>query len=103
MDELIKYECKKFSIQLFNWLKSKYANSVYDYTVLEDKNTVFLKIRMNITKVDYEKKGMQIVNYILHTFRFPQNIYVNWRYNRNMFNISVLCGNSNLEIEKTGE
>jgi len=95
MDELIKHECKKFSLQVFNWLKSRYSDSVYDFLVLEDENTVSLKIRMNITKTDYEKKGIGIVNYILHTFRFPQNIYVNWRYNRNMFNIYVICNADN--------
>lgn len=91
MDELIKYECKKFAIQCFNWIKMRYGDNVYDFTVLEDKNTVSIKIVMNVKKEFYEKKGIGIVNYIMHTFRYPQYIYVNWRYNHNMFNISVIC------------
>ena len=92
MDELIKFECKKFSIQLFNWLKSSYEDNIYDYTVLEDENTVSMKIVMNVKKEFYEKKGIRIVNYIMKAFRYPQNIYVNWRYNRSMFDINVFCG-----------
>ena len=95
MDELIKFECKKFSIQIFNWLKMRYSDSVYDYVVLEDEKSVSIKIVMNVKKEFYEKKGIGIVNYILHTFRYPQHIFVNWRYNHNMFNINVICDADN--------
>ena len=98
MDELIKYECKKFSVQVFKWLKMRYPDNVYDFLTLEDKNYVTMKIDMNVKKEFYEKKGLGIINYIIKSFRYPQNIYVNWRYNRSMFNINVFCGYPREEI-----
>ena len=98
MDELIKLECKKYTLQLFNWLKIRYFDNVYDYLVLEDEKLVTIKIVMNITKQRYEKKGIGIIRYITTTFKYPQNITINWRYNRNMFNITVFCGEKNEDI-----
>ena len=92
MNEIAKDECRKFTIQIFKWLKSRYADDLYDFLVLEDEKLVTIKIEMNISKNEYEKRGIGILRYIIRTFRYPQNITVNWRYNRNMFNITVLCG-----------
>jgi len=83
--------CRKFSVQVYNWLKSRYSDDLYDFLVLEDENFVTMKIRMNITKADYEKRGIGILNYIIRTNRIPDLIKVNWRYNRSMFEINVLC------------
>jgi len=92
MSDLAIYECRKYTIQIFKWLKSRYIDNVYDFLVLEDENLVSIKIRMNTTFEFYEKKGLGIVNYIIKTFRRPELIKVNWRYNHNMFEITVLCG-----------
>jgi len=92
MDEFVKYECIKYTTQLFEWLKIRYTNNLYDYLVLEDNNLVTIKIIMNVSIKFYEKKGIGILRYILKTFRYPQFISINWRYNRNMFNIVVFCG-----------
>ena len=92
MSDLAIYECRKYTVQIFKWLKSRYIDNVYDFLVLEDENLVSIKIRMNTTIEFYEKKGLGIVNYIIKTFRRPELIKVNWRYNRNMFEITVLCG-----------
>ena len=92
MDEIVKLECKKYTFQLFNWLKMRYPDYVYDYMVLEYENLVSIKIKMNITKKKYEKKGIGILHYIVKAFKYPQHIKINWRYNRNMFNIVVFCG-----------
>jgi len=98
MDEFVKLECKKYTLQLFEWLKMRYFDSVYDYLVLEDKNLITIRIRMNITKERYERKGIGILKYIVKTFKYPQYIKINWRYNRNMFNITVFCGEINKSI-----
>jgi len=98
MDEIIKYECRNYTIQIFKWLKSRYTDNLYDFLVLEDKNLVTIKIEMNITKNEYEKRGIGILRYIVKTFRYPQYITINWRYNRNMFNINVFCGEVNNEV-----
>jgi len=50
MDEIVKLECKKYTFQLFNWLKMRYPDYVYDYMVLEYENLLSIKIKMNITK-----------------------------------------------------
>ena len=92
MDIQRKHECEKYTIQLFNWLKMRYPDYVYDYLVLEDEKLITIKIRMNITKERYEKKGIGILRYIIKTFKYPQYIKINWRYNHNMFNITVFCG-----------
>jgi len=98
MNEIAKDECRKFTIQIFKWLKSRYADDLYDFLVLEDEKLVTIKIEMNISKNEYEKRGIGILRYIIRTFRYPQNITVNWRYNRNMFNITVLCGEVKNEV-----
>ncbi|ARQ96371.1 hypothetical protein CCL42_gp25 [Sulfolobus islandicus rod-shaped virus 8] len=97
MNDLVKYECRKYVVQIFKWLKNRYSDNVYDYLVLEDENLVTIKIIMNVTIKFYEKRGLGIVNYIIKTFRRPELIKVNWRYNRNMFNITVICG----KVDKT--
>jgi hypothetical protein len=86
-----KVICRKFAIQIFKWLKSRYNDNLYDFLVLEDENFVTMKIRMNITKEDYEKRGIGILNYITKTCRVPDLIKVNWGYNSSMFEINVLC------------
>ncbi len=83
--------CKKFSVQVFNWLKSRYDENLYDFLVLEDENFVSMKIKMNVKKEFYEKRGIGILNYIIRTCRIPDLIKVNWRYNSSMFVINVLC------------
>jgi hypothetical protein len=85
--------CKKFSVQVYNWLKSRYDDNLYDFLVLEDDNSVSMKIRMNVKKEFYEKRGIGILNYIIRANRIPDLIKVNWRYNRSMFEINVLCTN----------
>jgi len=95
MDNLVQYECRKYTVQVFKWLKSRYSDNVYDFIVLEDENLVTIKIRMNVTIKFYEKLGLGIVNYIIKTFRRPELIKVNWRYNHNMFEINVFCGQKN--------
>ena len=91
MSDFVKYECRKYTVQIFKWLKSRYPDNVYDFLVLEDENLVIIKIIMNVTIKFYEKRGLGIVNYIIKTFRRPELIKINWRYNRNMFNIIVFC------------
>ena len=91
MDTYEKSVCRKFAIQVYKWLKSRYSDDLYDFLVLEDENFVTMKIRMNITKENYEKRGIGILNYIIKTCRIPDLIKVNWRYNRSMFEINVLC------------
>jgi hypothetical protein len=91
MSDFAKYECRKYTVQIFKWLKSRYPDNVYDFLVLEDENLVTIKIIMNVTIKFYEKRGLGIVNYIIKTFRRPELIKINWRYNRNMFNIVVFC------------
>ena len=98
MESLAIYECRKYTVQIFRWLKSRYSDNVYDFLVLEDDNLVTIKIIMNVKKDFYEKRGVGILNYIIKTFKRPEMIKVNWRYNRNMFNITVLCGNINSEV-----
>jgi len=100
MDIQKKHECEKYFTQLFNWLGSRYPDNLYDFTVLEDEKLVTAKIEMNVKKEFYEKRGIGILNYIMKTFKYPELIKINWRYNRNMFNINVLCGNSDLESDK---
>ena len=95
MDNLVQYECRKYTVQVFKWLKSRYSDNVYDFLVLEDENIVTIKIRMNVSIKFYEKLGLGIVNYIIKTFRYPELIKVNWRYNHNMFEINVFCGQKN--------
>jgi len=92
MSDFAKYECRKYTVQIFKWLKSRYFDNVYDFIVLEDENLVSIKIKMNVSKKFYEKNGLGIINYIIKTFRYPELIKVNWRYNRNMFDINVFCG-----------
>jgi hypothetical protein len=98
MDEIIKYECKKYTIQIFEWLKSRYTDNVYDFLVLEDENFVSIKIKMNISIKFYEKRGIGILRYIIKTFKYPQYLKLNWRYNHNMFEINVFCGQKNEKI-----
>ncbi|ARQ96532.1 hypothetical protein [Sulfolobus islandicus rod-shaped virus 4] len=98
MNNFVKYECRKYTIQIFEWLKSRYSDSVYDFLVLEDENLVTIKIIMNTTKEFYEKRGIGILRYIIKTFKYPQYIKINWRYNRNIFNINVFCGEVNKSI-----
>ncbi len=93
MDTYEKVVCRKFTVQVYKWLKSRYADDLYDFLVLEDEKFVTMKIRMNITKKDYEKRGIGILNYIIKTCRIPDLIKVNWRYNSSMFEINVLCSN----------
>jgi len=95
VNDLVQYECRKYTVQVFKWLKSRYSDNVYDFLVLEDENIVTMKIRMNVSIKFYEKLGLGIVNYIIKTFRYPELIKVNWRYNHNMFEITVLCGQKN--------
>jgi len=95
MSDLVQYECRKYTVQVFKWLKSRYSDNVYDFIVLEDENIVTMKIRMNVSIKFYEKFGLGIVNYIVKTFRRPELIKVNWRYNHNMFEINVFCGQKN--------
>jgi len=97
MDEIVRYECIKYTVQLFEWLKIRYPDNIYDYLVLQDENLVSIKIVMNVSIKFYEKRGIGILKYILKTFRYPQYITANWRYNRNMFNITVFCGKNNNE------
>ena len=98
MNDFVKYECRKYTIQIFEWLKSRYSDNLYDFLVLEDENLVAIKIKMNVTTKFYEKRGIGILRYIVKTFRYPQYIKINWRYNRNMFDINVFCGEVNNEV-----
>jgi hypothetical protein len=98
MNDFVKYECRKYTIQIFEWLKSRYPDNVYDFLVLEDENLITIKITMNVAIKFYEKRGIGILRYIIKTFKYPQYIKINWRYNRNMFNINVFCGEKNEEI-----
>ena len=91
MENYEKSICRKFSVQIYNWLKSRYDDDLYDFLVLEDDDFVSTKIRMNVKKEFYEKRGIGILNYIIKTCRIPNMIKVNWRYNRSMFEINVLC------------
>jgi hypothetical protein len=91
MDTYEKDLCRKFTVQVYNWLKSRYDDKLYDFIVLEDENFVNMKIRMNVEKQFYEKRGIGILNYIIRANRIPDLIRVNWRYNRSMFEINVLC------------
>jgi hypothetical protein len=103
MDIQKKVECEKYLTQVFKWLESRYPDNLYDFVVLEDENFVTAKIEMNVKKEFYEKRGIGILNYIMKTFKRPELIKINWRYNRNMFNINVFCGNSDLEIKNMDE
>jgi len=98
MDNLVTDECRKYTTQLFKWLKIRYPDNLYDYLVLEDENLITIKIIMNVSIKFYEKKGNGILRYIVKTFRYPQYIKINWRYNRNMFNITVFCGEFKSEV-----
>ncbi len=91
MDTYEKDLCRKFSVQVYKWLKSRYDENLYDFLVLEDENFIAIKIRMNVKKEFYEKRGIGILNYIIRTCRIPDLIKVNWRYNSSMFVINVLC------------
>jgi len=97
MSDLAIYECRKYTVQIFRWLKSRYSDNVYDFLVLEENDLITIKIIMNVKKEFYEKRGIGILNYIIKTFKRPEIIKINWRYNHNMFNITVLCGNINNE------
>ena len=98
MNELAVYECRKYTIQIFKWLKSRYSDNLYDFIVLEDDEIISIKIKMNTTIKFYEKRGQGIINYIIKTFKYPQYLKINWRYNHNMFEINVFCGQKNEEI-----
>jgi len=100
MDIQRKHECEKYTIQLFNWLKMRYPDYVYDYLVLEDENFVTMEIKMNIEKKDYEKRGTGILRYVIKTFKYPELLKINWRYNHNMFNINVICGNDEQKVNQ---
>ena len=93
MEDLVVIECRKYTVQIFKWLKSRYSDNVYDFLVLEEDELITIKIIMNVKKEFYEKRGIGILNYIVKTFKRPEYIKINWRYNRNMFNITVFCGN----------
>ena len=103
MDIKKKVECEKYLTQVFNWLESRYVDHLYDFVVLEDEKFVTAKIEMNVKKEFYDKRGIGILNYIMKTFKYPELIKINWRYNRNIFNINVICGNSDLEIKNMDE
>ncbi len=98
MNELAIYECRKYTVQIFKWLKSRYSDNLYDFLVLEDDEIISMKIKMNVSIKFYEKRGLGIINYIIKTFRRPELIKINWRYNHNMFEINVFCGQKNEEI-----
>jgi len=99
MDIQKKQECGKYIMQVFNWLKSRYDDNLYDFAVLEDEKLVTAKIEMNVKKEFYEKRGIGILNYITKTFKYPELMKINWRYNHNMFIINVFCGEGNTEIQ----
>ncbi len=99
MNELAIYECKKYTIQLFEWLKSRYTDNVYDFLVLEDNDLITIKIKINASLKFYEKRGIGILRYIIKTFKYPQYLKINWRYNHNMFEINVFCGEVNNEVQ----
>ncbi|CAC87299.1 hypothetical protein [Sulfolobus islandicus rod-shaped virus 2] len=92
----LKNECRKYIIQFRNWLESRYSENIYFFNVFEDEEIILIQIKMNMKKKEYEKIGMSILKYLVHTFKYPNYIKVNWRYDRNMFKISVLCGNINM-------
>ena len=77
MDEIVKYECIKYTTQLFEWLKIRYPNNLYDYLVLEDENLITIKIIMNVSIKFYEKKG--IGNSEIHTKDFPISTIYNYK------------------------
>jgi len=98
MENLTIIECRKYTVQIFKWLKSRYSDNVYDFLVLEEDDLITIKIKMNVSIKFYEKRGIGILNYIVKTFKRPEYIKINWRYNRNMFNITVFCGQKSQDI-----
>ena len=92
MESLVTVECRKFANQLQNWIYAFYPNGVYYNLVLDSDNLIEVKIRMTISKEQFTKRASSIIKYIAKTFKYPQYIHVNYKYTRNLLDITVLCG-----------
>lgn len=97
----IKTECRKYIIQFRNWLESRYSEHIAFFEVFEEDNVILIQIEINMKKENYQKAGMSILRYLIKTFKYPNLLKVNWRFDRNMFKISAICGDLNLSETKT--
>ena len=98
MESLVTIECRKFANQLQNWIYAFYPKGVYYNLILDSDNLIEVKIRMIISKEQFAKRASSIIKYIAKTFRYPQYIHVNYKYTRNLLDITVLCGERNQNI-----
>jgi len=97
MDSLVIIECRKFANQLQNWIYAFYPKGVYYNLTLDSEDSIEVKIRMTITKEQFRKRASSIIKYIAKTFKYPQYIHVNYKYTRNLLDITVVCGEVNNE------
>ena len=98
MEQFVLYECRKFKDQALNWLNAFYSTSIYYYNVIDNGNELMIKIRLTVPHNFYIKRLNGIVSYITKTFRYPQYIRVNYRYVKNFFDLTIICGRKNDDI-----
>ena len=94
MESLVNIECRKFANQLQNWIYVVYPKGVYYNLTLDTDDLIEVKIRMTISKEQFVKRASSIIKYIAKTFRYPQYIHVNYKYTRNLLDVTVICGES---------
>ena len=97
MEDIVIYECRKFKDQVLNWMNAFYSSNIYYYNVVDNNNSLMIKIRLTMSRNLYLKKANGIVSYITRTFRYPQFIRVNYRYTKNFFDMTVICGEKKTE------
>jgi len=100
MENLVMIECRKFKDQVLNWLTAFYSNNIYYYNVIDNDNLLMIKIRLTISHNLYIKRLNGITSYISRTFRYPQYIKVNYRYIKNFFDLTILCGEKRQEKDE---
>jgi len=98
MERIALYECRKFKDQVLNWLNAFYSTNIYYYNVIDNDNLLMIKIRLAVPHNLYIKRLNGIVSYITKTFRYPQYIRVNYRYVKNFFDLTIICGEKSQEI-----
>jgi len=98
MDNLVIVECRKYKDQVLNWLNAFYGDRIYYYSVLDNGDSLSIRVRLTLSYNLYIKRANGITSYISRTFRYPQYIKVNYRYIKNFFDLTIICGEANNEV-----
>jgi hypothetical protein len=92
MNEIIISECRRYQVQVYNWLRYHYYKYLEDYQVIEFENQIDAKIILYSNYDLRKKNSSNVINYIVKTFNRPENIKINWRYVKNKIIINFACG-----------